>query len=375
MTILFLSNYLNHHQAPLCDCLAAQCGEFLFVETEEMSQERALLGYPRLQRDYCIRAWEEPDLVKERLRCADVVIAGAAPEVMVRQRIRVGKLLFRYSERLFKQGPEPMKYLPRLLRFHWRNPPGKPVWLLCAGAYVAEDYGRFGLFREKSLQWGYFPEMKRYDIHTLMEKKDPREILWCGRFLDWKRPMDALEAAARLQKRGVPFHLTFLGSGEQKEMLLNQVKRRQLEPWIDFLGPLSPEQVRLRMETAGIFLFTSGKQEGWGAVLNEAMNSGCGVLASRAAGATGFLVEDQKNGLVFEPGNMEELTENLYRLLADPMLQRRLGKAAYETIVGLWNPETAAQRLMMTAERMISGKQLPNLTSGPCSPEKGNRRV
>lgn len=375
MKILLLSNYLNHHQAPLCDCLAARCGEFLFVETGKMPQERVRLGYPRVYRDYCIQAWEEPDLVKERLRTADVVIAGAAPEAMMRQRIRTGKLLLRYSERLFKQGPELLKYLPRLLRFHWRNPLGKPVWLLCAGTYVAEDYGRFGLFREKSLQWGYFPEMKRYDIHNLMEKKNPREILWCGRLLDWKRPMDALEAAARLQKRGLSFHLTFLGDGEQKQMLLDQVRDRRMEPWIDFLGPLPPERVRRRMETAGIFLFTSGAQEGWGAVLNEAMNSGCGVIASSAAGATGFLVEDQKNGLVFEPGNMEELTENLYRLLIDPALQQRLGKAAYETIVGLWNPETAAQRLVMTAESIISENPLPNWTSGPCSLEKGNRQV
>ena len=61
------------------------------------------------------------------------------------------------------------------------------------------------------------------------------------------------------------------------------------------------------MEKTGIFLFTSDRQEGWGAVLNEAMNSGCAVVASHLIGAVPFLKKKKKNGLVYSSGDRKTL--------------------------------------------------------------------
>ena len=63
-----------------------------------------------------------------------------------------------------------------------------------------------------------------------------------------------------------------------------------LQNRIQILPPMPPEAVRRRMEQANLFLLTSDFQEGWGAVLNEAMNSGCAVVASHAAGAAPYLL-------------------------------------------------------------------------------------
>ena len=49
------------------------------------------------------------------------------------------------------------------------------------------------------------------------------------------------------------------------------------------------------MEKSEIFLFTSDKGEGWGAVLNESMNSACAVVASHAIGSVPFLLKDGEN--------------------------------------------------------------------------------
>ena len=48
------------------------------------------------------------------------------------------------------------------------------------------------------------------------------------------------------------------------------------------------------MEKSHIHLFTSNHLEGWGAVVNEAMNSGCAVVANREAGAVPYLIEHGK---------------------------------------------------------------------------------
>ena len=45
------------------------------------------------------------------------------------------------------------------------------------------------------------------------------------------------------------------------------------------MGALKPADVRKEMERADIFLFTSDYKEGWGAVLNEAMNARCAIVA------------------------------------------------------------------------------------------------
>ena len=161
MKIVFFSNFFNHHQAALSDALWRKTnGEFLFVETCPMPQERKLLGYSEIQREYTRNINGNESLVSQKLQEADLVIAGSAPESLIRQRIKTGKLLFRYSERPLKKGLEPAKYLPRLIRWHWRNPFWKPIYLLCASAYAAGDYAKFGLFRKRTSR-------KRRNIPTL----------------------------------------------------------------------------------------------------------------------------------------------------------------------------------------------------------------
>ena len=370
MKIVFFSNFFNHHQAALSDALWRKTnGEFLFVETCPMPQERKLLGYSEIQREYTRNINGNESLVSQKLQEADLVIAGSAPESLIRQRIKTGKLLFRYSERPLKKGLEPAKYLPRLIRWHWRNPFWKPIYLLCASAYAAGDYAKFGLFRKRTYQWGYFPETKEYtNFDEIMASKSELEILWCGRFLDWKHPEMVLQAAQRLKAEGYSFRVKLIGRGQQEERLHRMVREYRLEDCAAILGAIAAEQVRSHMEQAGIFLCTSDRQEGWGAVLNEAMNSGCAVIAGHAIGAVPFLISNGENGIVYESENAEMLYEKLKTLLEHPEEQKRLGAAAYETIGNLWNAETAADRVIQLAESILAGENSPNLfPSGPCS--------
>ena len=98
MEITFISNYFNHHQKPFSDAMD-KITEYTFVQTERMEEERVKLG------------WGEnlPDYVQENYNCgqidmdADVYVTGSAPEEMVQRIIKNGNLMFRYSERPFKQ--------------------------------------------------------------------------------------------------------------------------------------------------------------------------------------------------------------------------------------------------------------------------------
>ena len=375
MKVVFLSAFFNHHQKYLSDALAARC-DYTYIATTRIPEERIRLGYGMdCVPDYVCQYEEDPERAESRLKEADVVIKGSAPEGLVRQCIRRGQPVFRYSERPLKIGGQWHKYLPRLVKWHWQNPWGKPIYMLCASGYTAPDYARFGLFRGKAFRWGYFPEVKRYPaFRDMIEAKEPASILWAGRFLSWKHPDDALQAMNRLKPDFPDLRLTFIGTGEMEQTLRKLVLDLGLEHNVSFLGSMKPEEVRSHMEKASVFLFTSDRQEGWGAVVNEAMNSGCAVIASDAAGSVPYLIRDGENGIVYRSGDVEMLTEKIRYLLENPEEASRQGTGAYETMVTLWNAETAAERFLQMADAAVHGLDMNQLyDSGPCSPAEERR--
>lgn len=372
MNLIFLSNFYNHHQGPLCRALAAQDGvSFRFLASGSISLERrAMWGEIRDLPDFVVTPRTPAEWVEasHEILAADAVIVGSAPQILLRERLREGKLILRYQERPLKSGLEPLKFLPRMVKWHRWNPPDKPVYLLCASAYAAGDYAKMGLFRGKAYKWGYFPAALPYDTEALLSQKEPGSLFWAGRFLDWKHPDDAIRLAARLRNAGHTFSLRIAGSGPLEPKLREMIAQYALESQVCLLGSLSPEQVRREMERSAILLFTSDRGEGWGAVLNEAMNSGCAVVASDAAGSTPYLVENSINGCVYRSGNQNELYENVIRLLEQPATREAMGKNAYETIRNTWNAQEAANRLYGLVQAILAGNPFPELyLKGPCS--------
>ncbi len=375
MTIIFCSNFLTHHQLPFCLEMSKRLGNiFWFVATEPLAEEQRKLGYPDLNKahPFVIRAYESSEQKQkaiELVNTADVVILGSAPASLVQQRLKEKKLTIYYSERLYKKGYEAWKWPVRMFRFFRKYGRHKNLYLLCASAYTAGDFAKTFTFINKSYKWGYFPEVKTYDnVTALIGRKDPTSILWAGRFIDWKHPESVIAVAQRLKADGYDFHIDMLGNGELLEAIGEMIKTSHLEKCVHLTGSMPPEEVRAYMERAAIYLFTSDRNEGWGAVLNESMNSGCAVVASNAIGSVPFLVEDKKNGLTYQSGNTEELYQKVKYLLDAPEARKEMGIKAYETMTGLWNAEVAVPRLLSLCEALLRGEKHPVLfQEGPCS--------
>ena len=157
MNLIFLSNFYNHHQGPLCRALATQDGvSFRFLASGSISLERrAMWGEIKDPPGFVVtpRTPAEWVVASREILEADAVIVGSAPQILLRERLREGKLILRYQERPLKNGLAPLKFLPRMIKWHRWNPSNKPVYLLCASAYAAGDYAKMGLFRGKSYKW------------------------------------------------------------------------------------------------------------------------------------------------------------------------------------------------------------------------------
>lgn len=369
MEAVFLSNFYNHHQMPLSRSFYQMLGDhYLFVETTPMDAERRQMGYQEFEEPFVCQFGDCPKACMDRISQADVVIFGSAPEKLIRERLKKGKLVFQYSERIYKIPPKWYEMPARAAKYYLNRGRFQNCYLLCASAFVSQDYNRTKTYPNRMYRWGYFPETKHYRLEELFAGKNRHKILWVGRFLDWKHPDDALLVAERLKKEGYAFQMEFAGTGVMESRLRDMTVSMGLDDCVSFLGPVPSNQVRHLMEQVGIFLFTSDRYEGWGAVLNESMNSGCAVVASHAIGSVPYLMKHNENGLIYKSGDVDGIYQNVKYLLDNPGEQQRLGSAAYETITGLWNAEVAAQRLMTLSEHLLAGEKYPDLfEEGPCS--------
>ena len=370
MKIVMVSNYLNHHQLPLCEAFLRLGAEFSFISTEPLAEYRSRMGYRDLNRscDFVINAYDSPQEMEKAetaCRACNVLILGGY-EPHYRWRIKQDCLVFVYSERLFKSRAGSLKNFLRLCKYLSRGHYSAEAWLLCSGAYTARDYRLLGQYVGRAYKWGYFPEVKSYRIEQLLAGKEPGTLLWVGRFLDWKHPEIAIAMAERLQRDGIPFSLSMIGDGEMREELEALVSEKNLGKSVRFLGTMPPDEVRTQMERATVHLFTSDRGEGWGAVLNESMNSGCLVIANDEIGSAPYLIEDGVNGLLYHQGNTEQLYRRLRDVLENPDAYRPLAQAAYETIRREWNADVAAERLLMLAEARAAGRDTP-FAGGICS--------
>ena len=335
-----------------------------------MRQERKRLGYGIEEPEYVVHGYENEYFAKAKMliRSADVIIYGGAQGAFAKPSLYRDKTVLYYSERLFKTRPQKWQLLLKAIKYYFRFTYRRNSFLLCAGAYTAADFAKTHTFKNRCYRWGYFPAAKRYDIANLTKHKDKRKILWCGRLLSWKHPECAIEVARRLKSDGIDFCMDIIGIGECEDQMKALIAKHHLDDCVRLLGAMTPDEVRLYMETAGIFIFTSDRQEGWGAVLNEAMNSVCAVVASHEIGAVPYLVEDNKNAMIYPSSDTDTLYQKVRYLLENTVEQERLGRAAYQTIVSEWNAEVAAKRLITLSKHILEGEAPDNLyTSGPCS--------
>ncbi len=370
MNLIFVTNMLNHHQYDLCEAFRNQFDDFKLVTTQNTTG----IGYQTAQdADFVLHYEnsENEETAKKIIVDADVVVFGACPNELIELRMAQNKLSFLFSERFFKKGTW-RRFIPKTHRAVYNRIAQyktKEMYVLCASAYLSHDLKLMGFPTEKCFKWGYFPTTNKYDVETLINNKSSikKKLLWVGRMLDWKHPDDAINLAEKLAKSGIGFELNLVGDGILKGRLESRVKNKGLSNCVHFLGSKTPEEVRKYMEESSIFLFTSDRNEGWGAVLNEAMNSGCAVVASHAIGSVPFLIDDRKNGLIYRSGDTNDLYEKVKYLIENQDKTAELGKNAYITLADTWNAETAAERFKQLVHAIKAGGTIDLFEDGPCS--------
>ena len=363
-TLVIASNFLDHYQLSLSNELRKYFNDFYFVVSEKLEDEYKKLGFSELNdNEFVIKAYEDKEKAREIILNADIVLTGSylyKEHIYKRQKLK--KPIIFYSERLFKYN-KLLNYVSAIINI-CRHRMSNESSLLCVSAFTAGDYNKINLFKDRTYKWGYFPKTIKYsNIKELIESKRKKSIFWAGRFIEWKHPDDAIEIANRLKKEGIKFTLNIAGTGKMESELKELVNKYSLNDCVHFLGSMPPEKIREYMELSEIYLFTSDKGEGWGVVLNEAMNSACACIASYSAGSTPFLINNGKNGYYYQNQNIDDLYIKTKNLLQNDD-NSEIMENAYNTIANEWSTQVAAERLYNYSVSIIEGKKFVPYESG-----------
>ena len=151
-------------------------------------------------------------------------------------------------------------------------------------------------------------------------------ILFIGRLHRVKGTDLLLSALPQVIGGAAPFLVYLAGTGPEQRHLVRVAKKYGIQDRVKFLGHVSGRhKVELIQQAA--FVVMPSWYESFGLVALEAMACGKPVVAARTGGLAS-IVRHRETGLLYDPGNVDQLTECLVELLLHPKLRCEYGRVA-----------------------------------------------
>lgn len=165
-------------------------------------------------------------------------------------------------------------------------------------------------------------DLKLFAFDLARPPAPPWNILSVGRMVPKKGYDDLLEALKLLEKTGLDFRFTHIGSGESAPLIQGMIRDLGLQNRVKLLGTLPHREVLAHYKNAHCFALackvaSNGDRDGIPNVLIEAMATGLPVIATKVS-AIPELVEDGFTGLLTEPGNPAAMAEGIREILSRP---------------------------------------------------------
>ena len=385
MRLVLHTNVLSPHQFPLATCLNKRIDGFRYVATEELSEDRRQLGW-NIGEDgdnwvlYLQRGAQAAYEARQWLENSEIVLTSIRDFGLMERRVKSGKLTFYMSERWFKPPLGKMRLfhpryflmatrIARLMYSPW-------FYYLPMGRYAGDDMmwlmsllGKGQNVHDKQRLWGYFVDKDKSPEKVDVKLQDDAfRVLWFGRLLKLKCVDTLIHAVAKMcSQTSPPVKLKIIGAGPEEEALRALAIKLNICHRVEFTPPVPIKRIRDEIRHADVCVVTSNGQEGWGVAVNEIMLEGRCAIVSKETGAGRTMIRDGENGLLFRSGDVDGLAQQLQQVRMDAVLRKRLGAVGRETLLSVWMPEIAAERLMVFSGAILSRQGSPKWDSGPLS--------
>lgn len=153
-----------------------------------------------------------------------------------------------------------------------------------------------------------------------------KTITVISRLIDYKRIKDIILAFALLLKKGRDIKLTVIGTGPEKNNLIMLTKALKLEPRVKFMKNLPRKRLISELTNSDIFCLPSSV-EGFGISVIEAAAAGVPYVISDIE-VFKEITHKGRGGLLFELGNIRDLSDKIELLLTNKNLYKKKQKEA-----------------------------------------------
>lgn len=312
MTFVFWQNMVSIHQVALLKHLA-QDNMVLLVAAQAFEQIRNDSGWnmPDMGKVHIITspsATEVKILLKEHSDACHI-FSGISAYPMVysafrkacRKKLRIFVYMEPYETDGFKGCLRLIYY--RLLALRYGHCISA---ILATGETGVKAYEKAGFNSNRIYEWGYFTEAPARQM-PLTHKNGKRKLLFVGRLDHNKQIMSLIETFIRTCKDVA--ELSIVGTGPLKEQVEQSAEQHSS---VKYLGVLPNQQLKELMQEHDVLVLPS-LYDGWGCVVNEALQAGLQILCSEACGAA-TLIREPFLGSVFSWQVTLDFENKLYQI-------------------------------------------------------------
>ena len=176
----------------------------------------------------------------------------------------------------------------------------------------------------------------------------PRDALVigsAGRLVPVKAFNHAIRAVSKLNAMGRPCFLALAGQGAERGRLEELAAECGIRDRVKFLGVM--QDIRPALTMMDIFVLPSISETFSNAAL-EAMSMGTPVVLSHTGGAP-EMIEHGKSGMLFRPGDIQELVDSLIPLVDHEDVRQRFGESARQRVLDLFRFSAMVDRYKQLA--------------------------
>jgi glycosyltransferase involved in cell wall biosynthesis len=149
-------------------------------------------------------------------------------------------------------------------------------------------------------------------------------LLFCGKFIDKKRPLDVVEAVRVARAAGAEVQALMVGAGP----LEPELRARARDLPVRFAGFLNQSVVAAAYAAADCLVLPSDHGETWGLVVNEAMACGLPAIVSDQVGCAADLITPGGTGYSYACGDVRSLAALVGRCASDRDALAAMGRDA-----------------------------------------------
>ena len=227
-------------------------------------------------------------------------------------------------------------------------------FVLAIGRHGPPWFRSVGYRRERIFPFAYFLPPPMQAASHASRKGATVRVAYVGRLIEQKG-VQHLPAAMALV--GGDVRLSLIGTGELRDPLMADARRLGVPA--DFFGVLPIEEVQRRMRDFDVLVLPSmTKDDGWGAVVSEALMAGTAVVASSHAGAS-VLLDEPSIGRVVPPGDPQAIASAIRDLDGSGAFSASARQAREAWAAGRLTARAGATYFSQIVRHRVEGAERP----------------